>query len=157
MRYGLLRSTRRPLYTAYGVYREPDGPMQLDYFFWVVRNTERMVLVDTGFDPEVGRRRGRELVCDPVTALARLGVDRDAVTDIVLTHFHCDHIGQRRTLSGRATRRRRERVPFWTGEYASRPVAAAAVGTAEGQVLVRAGEKDASCLFRACRPRRSGP
>ena len=61
MRYGTLETTRSEAYYRYQAYGEPDGPQALDYFFWIVRRGDETILVDTGFDPDVGRRRGRTL------------------------------------------------------------------------------------------------
>src|SRR4030095_16949800 len=41
---------------------EHDWPMPLDYYVWAVINPERTVLVDTGFDEDAARRRGRQIV-----------------------------------------------------------------------------------------------
>ena len=41
---------------------EHDGPMPLDYYVWAIVNPERTVLVDTGFDQDTARRRGRQWV-----------------------------------------------------------------------------------------------
>ncbi|MCC6196463.1 MAG: N-acyl homoserine lactonase family protein [Burkholderiales bacterium] len=70
-----------------------DGPMPLDFFVWIVRNAQRTILVDTGFGKRAVAQRGRPLDVDPVDALARLGIDPDALEDIVLTHLHFDHAG----------------------------------------------------------------
>ena len=70
-----------------------DGPMPLDYNLWIVRNAHRVVLVDTGFGPRAAGERGRPLDIDPLEALQRLGVDPDAIEDIILTHLHYDHAG----------------------------------------------------------------
>jgi glyoxylase-like metal-dependent hydrolase (beta-lactamase superfamily II) len=70
-----------------------DVPMPMDYFVWVVRRGERVVVVDTGFTPESGARRGRTLVRPVEAALRQLGVAPDAVEDVVITHLHYDHAG----------------------------------------------------------------
>ncbi|MDP4024624.1 N-acyl homoserine lactonase family protein [Methylobacterium sp. NEAU 140] len=70
-----------------------DGPMPLDYFVWVVRNDERTVIVDTGFDRAMAQRRGRTIVRPVEEGLARLGIDPGRVADVVLTHLHYDHAG----------------------------------------------------------------
>ncbi|WP_068297752.1 N-acyl homoserine lactonase family protein [Pararhodobacter sp. CCB-MM2] len=70
---------------------EADG--QLDYFVWVCRQGDRIVLVDTGFEAGEGSRRGRALILDPVEGLARLGIAAEAVTDVFITHLHYDHAG----------------------------------------------------------------
>ena len=65
----------------------------LDYFVWLARSKERVFVVDTGFDAEVARRRGRRMITPPVESLRRLGVDADEVKDVVITHLHYDHVG----------------------------------------------------------------
>jgi glyoxylase-like metal-dependent hydrolase (beta-lactamase superfamily II) len=70
-----------------------DGPMPLDYFVWAVRGAGRIVVVDTGFGPEAAEKRGRILLHDVPTLLARAGIDAATVTDVVLTHLHYDHAG----------------------------------------------------------------
>lgn len=70
-----------------------DGPMPVDFNIWIVRNKHRTVLVDTGFGPRAAAERGRPLDFDPVDGLARVGIDPDALEDIVITHLHFDHAG----------------------------------------------------------------
>jgi glyoxylase-like metal-dependent hydrolase (beta-lactamase superfamily II) len=72
---------------------EPDAPMPMDYFVWVVQNAARTVLVDTGFNEPVGTRRGRTHLRRPVDALKLLGIDAGAIDDVVITHMHYDHAG----------------------------------------------------------------
>ena len=115
MRYGTLQTTRGALFADYQRYCEPDGPMRMDYFFWIVRNDERLVLVDTGFRPEVGTRKGREVFCRPHEALHRLGLSGAAVSDLVLTHFHYDHIGNVAAFPGARIITSAREFAFWTG------------------------------------------
>ena len=70
-----------------------DGPMPMDYFVWVIRNADRIVVVDVGFTQETAARRKRTFLRCPVDALRLLGVDADTVKDVVLTHMHYDHVG----------------------------------------------------------------
>ena len=70
-----------------------DAPMAMDYFLWLIRGPERVVVVDSGFTAETAARRGREFLRDPVDALRLLDVDPDTVRDVVLTHLHYDHVG----------------------------------------------------------------
>lgn len=70
-----------------------DGPMPIDYNIWIVQNQKRRFLIDLGFSVESARARGRDLVYDPVEALAQIGVAPDSVTDIVISHMHVDHAG----------------------------------------------------------------
>ena len=70
-----------------------DGPMPMDYFVWLLRSGERVVLVDTGFDAKAAAERGRTLLQHPADALRALGVAPEGVTDVVITHLHYDHAG----------------------------------------------------------------
>ncbi len=70
-----------------------DSPMPIDFYIWVVRNGERTVVVDTGFDHEEAGRRDRRILRLPREALARIGVDAAGVEDVVITHLHYDHAG----------------------------------------------------------------
>ena len=70
-----------------------DGPMPMDYFLWLIRGADRVVVVDSGFTEAVAQRRKRVFLRDPIDALRLLGVDAAAVKDVVLTHLHYDHVG----------------------------------------------------------------
>jgi glyoxylase-like metal-dependent hydrolase (beta-lactamase superfamily II) len=93
VKYGDRTTTRSDVYLNYQVYHAPDGPIGMDYFFWVVRNADRTVLVDTGFSARGGRKRQRTMLIDPVEACARLGLQPTAAPTVVVTHAHYDHIG----------------------------------------------------------------
>ena len=70
-----------------------DVPMPMDFYVWLVRNRNRTIVVDTGFDREEARKRDRTINLLPSQALARLGVDPPAVEDVIITHLHYDHAG----------------------------------------------------------------
>lgn len=70
-----------------------DAPGRIDYFIWLVRGGDRVIVVDTGYLPEEGARRARRLLRHPVEALAEVGVDAAEVREVVLTHLHYDHAG----------------------------------------------------------------
>lgn len=65
----------------------------LDYFVWVVRRSDRVFVVDTGFGEEAANLRGRNLISRPSAALAEIGIDAAQVEDVILTHLHFDHAG----------------------------------------------------------------
>lgn len=70
-----------------------DVPHPMDYFMWVLKSGARTILVDTGYDAEEGRRRGRPIAQDPRQALAPLGVTAEDITEVIVTHLHYDHAG----------------------------------------------------------------
>jgi glyoxylase-like metal-dependent hydrolase (beta-lactamase superfamily II) len=72
-----------------------DVPMPLDYFVWVVAGASRTFLVDTGFDQEGADKRGRKITRPIAEGLAAVGVDAASVEDVIVTHMHYDHAGNR--------------------------------------------------------------
>jgi glyoxylase-like metal-dependent hydrolase (beta-lactamase superfamily II) len=70
-----------------------DGPMPMDYYIWLIRNEERVVVVDLGFNSEMAAQRKREFLRCPIDSLRLLDVEAEAVRDVVLTHLHYDHVG----------------------------------------------------------------
>ncbi len=70
-----------------------EGPMPIDYFVWAAVSAARTVIIDTGFNAEVAARRGREFLRCPAEGLALIGIDAEAVEDVIVTHMHYDHVG----------------------------------------------------------------
>jgi glyoxylase-like metal-dependent hydrolase (beta-lactamase superfamily II) len=93
VRYGALEATKARLFHNFHTYGEPDEPASLAYYFWVLRDRDRVVLIDTGWDPAVARRRGRDMGVEPLAALRALGIEPGDVATILVSHFHYDHIG----------------------------------------------------------------
>jgi glyoxylase-like metal-dependent hydrolase (beta-lactamase superfamily II) len=94
----------------------------MDYFFWVARNPARSVVIDTGFSPAAGAARGRTMLMDTVPALQSAGLTPDAITHVVLTHAHYDHIGGLPAFTGTGTEiiMTRDEYDFWTGPMGRR-------------------------------------
>lgn len=65
----------------------------MDYFIWVLRNADKTILVDTGYDQVEGDRRGRPIGLDPREALKPLGIRAQDISDVIVTHLHYDHAG----------------------------------------------------------------
>ena len=70
-----------------------DEAMPMDYFVWLIRNEQQVVLVDTGFNEAAAKARGRTFLRCPIAALSCLGLTPEAVKDVILTHLHYDHAG----------------------------------------------------------------
>jgi glyoxylase-like metal-dependent hydrolase (beta-lactamase superfamily II) len=70
-----------------------DAPMPMDYFVWAVVGDDETWVVDTGFGTLDATRRNRRLLRTAADALATIGIDAGAVTDVILTHAHYDHAG----------------------------------------------------------------
>lgn len=93
VRYGTLDSHKGELFYRYQAYGEPDAAQVMDFFFYVLRDGDEVIVVDTGFLPAAAVPRGRRCLCAPQEALARLGIDPASVSRLVITHMHWDHIG----------------------------------------------------------------
>ena len=74
---------------------EHDVPMPLDYFVWAVVGESRTWLVDTGFDQEGADKRGRVITRPIEDGLRAIGIDPATVEDVIVTHMHYDHAGNR--------------------------------------------------------------
>jgi glyoxylase-like metal-dependent hydrolase (beta-lactamase superfamily II) len=94
--YALRYATMSPR-TPHLNYLVPDPhettAQDLDYFVWLIRGGGRDILVDTGFNAEEAKLRGRKLNLNPVDALERFGVKADSIKDVIVTHLHYDHAG----------------------------------------------------------------
>jgi glyoxylase-like metal-dependent hydrolase (beta-lactamase superfamily II) len=120
VRYGTRTTRKSESYLNFHVYGEPDATMPMDYFFWVVRDERRTVVVDCGFGAEPGRRRGREQLIGPADALRGLGIDPETVDQLVISHAHYDHIGNLHQFPAAEVIIARREFEFWTGPYAGR-------------------------------------
>jgi glyoxylase-like metal-dependent hydrolase (beta-lactamase superfamily II) len=138
IRYATLATRRSHCFYRYHVYGEADGALQMDYYFWVLRRASQTILVDTGFDPVVGARRGRTCLCPPVEALSRLGVAPSDVSTVVVTHMHYDHIGNLAAFPDAEFCLSRRELEFWTGPIARRLHFAETVQADEVQFLAKA-------------------
>ena len=65
----------------------------LAYYVWVIAGGGRTILVDTGFDERMARKRGRTITMPVARGLGALGIDAASIEDIILTHLHYDHCG----------------------------------------------------------------
>jgi glyoxylase-like metal-dependent hydrolase (beta-lactamase superfamily II) len=90
----------------------------MDYFFWVLRDGASAIVVDTGFHPEAGARRGRTTLCPPDEALRRIGVDPGTVPTVILTHLHYDHTGNLEWFPEAELIVQRSELEFWSGPEA---------------------------------------
>lgn len=119
-KYGTRATSRGEVFLNYHLYHEPDGPIGMDYFFWVLRNEQRTVVVDTGFSPAGGASRGRTQLAGVPELLGALGVEPAAGPTIVLTHAHYDHAGNLGLFpESRIVTSARE-LDFWQGAHADK-------------------------------------
>ncbi|MBO0689427.1 MAG: N-acyl homoserine lactonase family protein [Candidatus Dormibacteraeota bacterium] len=121
----------------YGPSDPHDGPMPMDYFIWAIAGDDGVVVVDTGFLPEVGDRRGRTTTADASQVLTAVGAAPQDVRDVVLTHFHYDHAGGLSLFPNARFWVQQQEMAFWTGPYAARPAIKHSIEPADIVELVR--------------------
>ena len=92
MRYGSIEGRTRQENFLEKV-DDHDSVMPLDYYIWMIRNENRTVVVDTGFDHKEASKRGRSIMMLPSERLSQLGVNAWEVEDVIITHLHYDHAG----------------------------------------------------------------
>lgn len=120
VRYATRSTHESGVYLNHHMYDAPDGPIDMDYFFWVVRSSERTIIVDTGFTPEVGEPRGRTMTCPVPEGLSRLGIEPADVDMVVITHCHYDHTGNVGLFPGVPIVISDRELEFWSGPMAKR-------------------------------------
>ena len=98
-----------------------DAPMPMDYFTWVVKGRDRIVVVDTGFTAEVAAQRKRQWLRCPVASMSRLGIEPDQIKDVVITHLHYDHVGNFHKYPAAQFHLQEREMHFATGHYARYP------------------------------------
>jgi glyoxylase-like metal-dependent hydrolase (beta-lactamase superfamily II) len=145
VRYGHRVTTRAESYLNFHLYAEPDAKIDIDYYFWVIR--EPAGEVDTGFAPQVGDRRRRAHHTTPADALPALGIDPENVTAIVITHAHWDHIGNIRQFPHAQLVMTEAEYDFWTSPLAARAHFAANAEPDEIALLSQARKEDRVTLF----------
>ena len=146
VKYGHRVTTRAESYLNFHLYGEPDGDLDIDYYFWVIRDGG-VVLVDTGFAPEAGDRRRRAHYATPAQALPELGIDPDDVAAIVITHAHWDHTGNVRQFPRAQLVMTEAEYAFWTSSLAARAQFAAHCEPEEIALLRRARAEGRLTLF----------
>jgi glyoxylase-like metal-dependent hydrolase (beta-lactamase superfamily II) len=159
IRYGTIAGSRARFFHGYELYDEPDGPLAMDYFFWVIRTERETVLVDCGFDPEVGRRRGRRVLIEPLEALGRIGIAADDVSRVIVTHGHYEHIGNLSQFPSATIVVQKRELDFWSSADARRrqigsvveadEIAQLTATLREGRVDVVDGDRELSPGIRA--------
>jgi glyoxylase-like metal-dependent hydrolase (beta-lactamase superfamily II) len=147
VKYGYRVTTRAESYLNFHLYGEPDADLDIDYYFWVIRDGQDVFLVDTGFAPEVGDRRRRAHYATPAEVLPSLGIAPEEVTAVVISHAHWDHTGNIHQFPNAQLVMTEAEYAFWTSPMAARTHFAAHSEPQEIALLRRAREEDRLTLF----------
>ena len=119
-KYGTRVGRRSEVYLNYPLYGQDDADIGMDYFFWIIRDPQGTVVVDTGFSPQGGANRARTTLMTPAEILARLEIDPGEIAQVVITHAHYDHIGNLALFPGAQFVIAEREYDFWSGRHAAR-------------------------------------
>jgi len=73
---------------------DPHDILQpLDFFVWAIVGPSGTIIVDTGFDETMGKKRQREMIKPVRDGLAALGIACESVKSVIISHLHYDHCG----------------------------------------------------------------
>lgn len=94
-----------------------DGPLPIFYYVWLIKNADRLILVDTGFNAARAMSRNRDFLRCPIEALAGLGVAPEDIDTVVITHLHYDHAGNMDKLPNARFVLQESEMAYATGRY----------------------------------------
>ncbi|MCC7346724.1 MAG: N-acyl homoserine lactonase family protein [Variibacter sp.] len=70
-----------------------DGSEPLDYFVWAIVGDDGVILVDTGFDEVMARKRDRAVLKPIAEGLKALDIAPESIKQVIVSHLHYDHTG----------------------------------------------------------------
>ena len=120
VKHGTRRTMKSDVYLNYALYHEPDQPIVMDYYFWVARNHERTVVIDTGYSQRGAEARQRDILVSPPEAFAALGITPESAPMVVITHAHYDHAGNIGYFPHSRVVIAERELRFWTSANAQR-------------------------------------
>jgi len=100
-----------------------DSPAPMDFYVWAIRSDKHTIVVDTGFNEAVGRRRRPEwkILQPPDAALKKIGIDAATTGDVVISHLDWDHSGNTALFPKAKLHVQDAEVAFRTGRYMTHP------------------------------------
>jgi glyoxylase-like metal-dependent hydrolase (beta-lactamase superfamily II) len=93
VKYGERVVHKSDVFHDYAQYGLPDGDLDMDYNFWVIRSGGKIILVDTGYDIPKRDWLGEISVTPTPKGLKIIGIDPAEVDMVITSHYHYDHIG----------------------------------------------------------------
>ncbi|MCX7521009.1 N-acyl homoserine lactonase family protein [Microbacterium sp. STN6] len=93
VKYGERVVHKSDVFHDYAQYGVPDGDLEMDYNFWVIRSQGKIILLDTGYDIPKRDWLGEISVTPTPDGLDILGIDPADVSMVITSHYHYDHIG----------------------------------------------------------------
>jgi glyoxylase-like metal-dependent hydrolase (beta-lactamase superfamily II) len=117
VKYGERVTRKSVVFHDYAAYDLPDGDLHMEYNFWVMRTGDTVILLDTGYDIPARDWLGEIPVLATPDGLALLGVDPLAVSMVITSHFHYDHIGYLRLFENAKVVSGAAEHKYWFGKW----------------------------------------
>lgn len=118
-RYG--ENTRRKRGQNFILEPQPTEHQQMDFYSWVLVGGGKAIVVDTGMHPGKASTHGHDFLFCPVEALKEVGVEPEAVSTVILTHMHYDHVGNLDGFPNAQFFMQAEEMAYVTGPYMEKP------------------------------------
>jgi len=93
VKYGERVVRKNDVFHDYAQYGLPDGDLDMDYSFWVIKAAGSVILMDTGYDIAARDWLGEISVMPTPDGLKMIDLDPLDVDMVITSHFHYDHIG----------------------------------------------------------------
>ena len=100
---------------------DPTAPLVLDFYCWVLKSEDRLIVVDTGMNAETARQHGHQMLVSLPAVWRDLGVEADQVDTVIMTHLHFDHAGNMDHFPKARFHMQAEEMHYVTGEWMGRP------------------------------------
>lgn len=141
VKYGDRVTRKSIVFHAFAESGELDADQPMDYSFWVARNDEAVVLIDTGYDIDAHDWLGEISRTPTPEGLRLLGVDPDDVDLVIATHFHYDHVGYIHLFTNATIVASRTEFDHWTEKLAENGLAGEFATPADVTAIMRAGDE----------------
>jgi glyoxylase-like metal-dependent hydrolase (beta-lactamase superfamily II) len=116
VKYGQRVVRKSDVFYDYASNGEPDGELDMDYNFWVVRSAGKTILLDTGYDIPKRDWLGEISVTPTPRGLEILGIDPLSVDLVITSHFHYDHIGYLGLFTNAHVVSGQKEYDYWIGK-----------------------------------------
>jgi glyoxylase-like metal-dependent hydrolase (beta-lactamase superfamily II) len=129
LRYATMRGRKASeVYHRYDLLDIEDRVLDMDCYFWLIRSSAGITLVDCGWDRRVGLHgispRYSHIDVeerDPVELLAGVGVAPGDVDRVIISHMHFDHVGNLDLFPDATLVMSRAEYACWSGPESAQP------------------------------------
>jgi glyoxylase-like metal-dependent hydrolase (beta-lactamase superfamily II) len=119
VKYGERITQKSVVFHDYAGYGQPDGDLHMEYNYWILRQDDQLILFDTGYDISARDWLGEISVLPTPESLRLLGIDPLAVSMVITSHFHYDHIGYLSLFTRAQVVSAQAEYDYWFAKWAS--------------------------------------